>query len=262
MPKKPEPIACSESVIAELEGLASNTSNPRLAKRAAIVLECVKGTPGKEVAQLYGEREATVSKWKRRFQNFGVDGLANLPRGRSGGMYGLPFQERLQSTILGPPPDGEPYWTAKLLSATLEVPLYIVTRYLRKSNIRLLECRRNAKGETPPANPKERASIAPSEDSLSSPEEDRICPPGEDCIDNPCDGEARTNGSDTVIYEKHMCVDITSCGQLHDAADQTIDIHVLVRLMDGSKCIRESCYSLLDALPNLGDFDISFNDTS
>ena len=260
MPQKAKPIECSKSVIENLEDLASSTSNPRLAKRAAIVLECVKGTPGNEVARMFGEREATVSKWKHRFQNYGVSGLANLPRGKPAGMYGPPFQERLQKTILGPPPAGESYWTAKLLSAALDVPLYIVTRYLRKSNIHLLEYRRSVKGEVPTGNPGERVSnIADAPPEIN---EDESSPSREDGEEILADSKNTTSELDSSIFEKSMRVSITACGQAHDAANQTLDVQMIVRLMEGDNCIRESCCELPNVIPKLEYIDVKFDDTS
>ncbi len=135
------PISCSESEFSELQRLAGCTDNPRLATRADMVLECIRGTRIKDIADSLGERQATVIKWRDRFVEHGVEGLQNLPRGKAAGVFGEPFRERLRETVLSKPPDGHPYWTGALLAETLDVPLFAVWRYLSKDGIRLLDMR-------------------------------------------------------------------------------------------------------------------------
>ena len=123
--------------------MAQDQTNPRVAARAAMVLASLGDEQIKDIASRFEERPATVIKWRKRFAEMGIAGLQNLPRGKSGGMYGAPFQTQLRELLDQDPPDGASYWTGKLLAEALDVPLYIVTRYLHKEGIRLLDVRRS-----------------------------------------------------------------------------------------------------------------------
>ncbi len=51
-----------------------------LAARSHIILECAGGAPSKEVAVKLAVTPQTVSKWRRRFVERRLDGLADTPR--------------------------------------------------------------------------------------------------------------------------------------------------------------------------------------
>ena len=52
-------------------------SAQRLATRARIVLACAEGLDNKDVAARLGINTATVGKWRRRFLDLCLDGLAD-----------------------------------------------------------------------------------------------------------------------------------------------------------------------------------------
>src|SRR5215469_10736501 len=55
-------------------------STQRLATRARIVLACAEGLDNKDVAARLGINTATVGKWRGRFLDLRLDGLADEPR--------------------------------------------------------------------------------------------------------------------------------------------------------------------------------------
>ena len=56
------------------------SSSQALALRSRIVLECAEGVPNKEVAARLGVSQPTVGKWRSRFLELRLDGLADDPR--------------------------------------------------------------------------------------------------------------------------------------------------------------------------------------
>lgn len=143
MARKSAPMNCSESDLLELQRVAEQSKNKRLAERAQMVLACAEGKQIKEVAVQFEEKENTVIKWKRRYMQSGIAGLASLPRGNSKDVYGDDFKARLISTFNSPPPEGEQYWTGPLLAAQLDAPVAAVRRYLTKAGIHLNDQRLN-----------------------------------------------------------------------------------------------------------------------
>ena len=146
MARKSAPLHCSESEKAELQDLIQNAKQPRIAERATLVLEFIQGSTITEIAERHSAQPNTVIKWKRRYAEQGIEGLLNLPRGNTKDVYGKDFRKRLVELVHSSPPDGAEYWTGPLLAKALDVPLYAVHVYLRKSQIHLLDLRNKSEG--------------------------------------------------------------------------------------------------------------------
>ncbi len=217
-------IECSEGDLQELQALAQDQANPQIAARAAMVLASLGDEQIKDIASLYDWRPATVIKWRKRFAEMGIAGLRNLPRGKSGGMYGAPFQRQLQELLEQDPPGGASYWTGKLLAEALDVPLYVVSRYLRKEGIRLLDIRHKDIAK-PHAE-----EISPSEDSAA-----------EACRED-------LQGSDNSEQEANPERD-------------TCDIEVIVRVRNRDGVLIESSATVRDAMPDLSQFNTKTMDS-
>jgi DNA invertase Pin-like site-specific DNA recombinase len=78
-PKKP-----LEIIDADREKLRMISRRPKsaqaIAMRARIVLSCGQGMSNSEVARKLHITEPTVGKWRKRFIEFGMDGLLDEPR--------------------------------------------------------------------------------------------------------------------------------------------------------------------------------------
>lgn len=73
------------------------TTEQRMAQRARIVLEAAAGKRTKEVAALLQVRPATVSRWRTRFAQHRIAGLADAPRSGKPAKY----DETTERRILG-----------------------------------------------------------------------------------------------------------------------------------------------------------------
>ena len=138
MARHDPPLVLSSEDRQELERFISQNkeTNPRLAKRASIVLSCGSGKSVKDIAAELSECRESVIKWRRRYVQSGIAGLSNHPRGKSMEGYGEDLIVRLREAVLTEPPDGR-YWTAPMLAEHLGVPLRPVRRYLMKAGIHL-----------------------------------------------------------------------------------------------------------------------------
>lgn len=80
MTRRARPIELSDRVRKELEKL-SRSPNSRLSQRAKIVLESgVEGMSHQSVAEKLDTVEATVRRWRRRFESQGIQGLLDAAR--------------------------------------------------------------------------------------------------------------------------------------------------------------------------------------
>ena len=104
-----------------LEALTRATSVPAgLAARARIVLLAADGTPNYQIAQLVGVSRPTVNKWRDRFVELRMAGLADEVRL---GPARRIDQRAIVSKTLTPPPKrlGVTHWSSRLLATELGV---------------------------------------------------------------------------------------------------------------------------------------------
>ena len=116
----------------------ATTSEQRRVTRANIVLESAAGKTTQEIARNLKLRPATVSKWRIRFSQQRILGLADGPRGGSLQKYDETTERRILTALDNPPPEGYAKWSGKLLAKSLgDVSDDQVWRVLRKHGIHL-----------------------------------------------------------------------------------------------------------------------------
>jgi putative transposase len=70
------PLALSEDDVRELQSIANSRSMPHaLVQRAQIVLACDAGETNTAIAMRMGFTGMTVGKWRKRYREFGIQGL-------------------------------------------------------------------------------------------------------------------------------------------------------------------------------------------
>jgi transposase len=81
VPSPPYVICLSDADRAELESLSRRATAPhRMVLRARIVLLAAGNTPNCEIAQRLSACADTARKWRRRYCQKGLEGLADAPR--------------------------------------------------------------------------------------------------------------------------------------------------------------------------------------
>jgi len=114
------------------------TTEQRIAQRARMVLEAAAGRPTKEIASRSGLRPATVSKWRTRFAQTRLVGLADSPRSGKPAVYGEETERRVLAKLDEPSPKGYSSWTGSLVAQMLgDVSEAQVWRVLRRYGIHL-----------------------------------------------------------------------------------------------------------------------------
>ena len=114
------------------------TIEQRLALRAKIVLKAADGEGTNRIARELDVRPATVSKWRTRFAQHGLQGLHDAPRSGRRRKYDEGTERRILAALDRDVPGGETTWTARLISRELgDVTTHQVWRVLRKHKIHL-----------------------------------------------------------------------------------------------------------------------------
>ena len=120
-----------------LEEWSACEDDPGLARRATIVLRASAGETTAAIARQLGVSRPTVTLWRRRFADGGLDAIARIAEGR-GRRPSLP--PRTVQAILdvdrSPPPPGHTRWTVRAMAAYAGVSPDTVQRLWRDHGIR------------------------------------------------------------------------------------------------------------------------------
>ena len=98
----------------------SSMASAGVAARARVVLLAAAATPNHQIAEKVGMSRPTVNKWRSRYLERGLDGLADDPRP---GPRRIVDQRRIIADTLTPPPKslGVTHWSSRLLAGRLGV---------------------------------------------------------------------------------------------------------------------------------------------
>jgi putative transposase len=127
------PLALSENDVRELQGVANSRSLPHaLVQRAQIVLACVTGETNTTIAKRMGVTGMTVGKWRKRYREFGIEGLHDeLRSGRPRTYEDDKVAEVINRALQAKPSDGSTQWSARSLAAETGISKSTVHRWLK-----------------------------------------------------------------------------------------------------------------------------------
>jgi transposase len=116
----------------------SHSIEKRLGKRADIILLAATGKQSKDIASELDMRQATVSKWRNRFDKYRLAGLQDAARKGAPAKYHVKTEQRILKALNRKPPKGYASWDGTLLSKHLgDVSSQYIWRVLRKHGIHL-----------------------------------------------------------------------------------------------------------------------------
>jgi len=139
MPRKPTPIALSDAERTQLKHWAAQPkAEARFADRARIILWAEEGLSNKRIAERLGTRVARISKWRVRFDQERLAGLADDFRPGIVPKYDTQTRGRILRQLDVSPPEGYSTWSGPLLAKALgDVSTHQVWRELRGLGISL-----------------------------------------------------------------------------------------------------------------------------
>lgn len=114
------------------------TTPQRDVTRARIVLMAAEGRGTRSIAKEVGVRPRIVSNWRRRFADFGLEGLKETRRLGMKPIYSKVANKRILALLDKPPSEGYARWTGPPLAEALgDVDVQYVWRFLRGQKIDL-----------------------------------------------------------------------------------------------------------------------------
>lgn len=116
----------------------SHTTQQRIVLRSNIILMAADGLTTMEISKKLEVRPTTVSQWRNRFAQKGIEGLQDSYRSGKPKIYNEDTEFRILKKLDEEPPSGYSAWTGKLVSNALrDVSEHQVWRVLRKHGIHL-----------------------------------------------------------------------------------------------------------------------------
>lgn len=137
MPRAAKPLKVSPE---ELETLKSNLAraDEALAERIRIVMACAEESSNKEIAARFQVHERTVAKWKKAYQEKGINCLLSSRGGsRKAKHDGENLEEQITALLTGATDDSSKSWTIKALADETGASEYQISVILKKLNISL-----------------------------------------------------------------------------------------------------------------------------
>jgi transposase len=130
-------LELSDAQRAELEGWAQSRSLPAGdVFRARIVLALADGWTYREIERRLGASAPTVSKWKSRFEQDGMEGLQGRHRGSKPSRATPAVQARVIRRAQQKPSDGSTHWSCRKLAEELGLGKSTVQRILVQAKLR------------------------------------------------------------------------------------------------------------------------------
>jgi transposase len=142
MAAKAKKIELSDEDRAELERVVrAGTSERRLVERAQIVLGAAAGRSAKRIAEEVGCSLNTAKKWRSRFEEAGLEGLADRPRPGKPLVHDAAARARLIAKACTRPPETEPgqrreRWTYAELAAEVGMAPSHAHQILRAADVK------------------------------------------------------------------------------------------------------------------------------
>src|SRR3984893_18551313 len=92
-----------------------------VAQRMRIVLLLDEGGSYRDIEEKLGTPASTVSRWKRRYQQDGVLGLATIHPGQPPQKLTPQLRARVLERTRQAPPDGSTHWSLRKMAAVMKV---------------------------------------------------------------------------------------------------------------------------------------------
>lgn len=156
MARQARPIVLDAGERAALEAIACSPDSPqRDIVRARIVLLAASGLRNDQIREMLGVSKPVVVKWRRRFYDSRLDGLADKSgRGRKR-THDAEVRRRIAATASSEPPASVgAYWSVRTLAKELGVSASLVQSVLRAESVRPRQSRYWKRSEDPEFEPK------------------------------------------------------------------------------------------------------------
>src|ERR1700757_2299622 len=107
-----------------------------VAQRMRIVLSLDEGNSYREIEEKLGTPASTVSRWKQRYQQDGVLGLATIHPGQPPQKLTPELRARVLERTRQAPPDGSTHWSLRKMATVMKVNKNLIARIWKEADLK------------------------------------------------------------------------------------------------------------------------------
>ena len=120
----------------ELQGYLRKHNLPAsVAQRMRIVLLLGEGASYSEIRERLGAFPSTISRWKRRYEQDGVLGLATIHPGQPPQKLTPQLRAKVLEKTRQAPPDGSTHWSLRKMAAVMKVSKNLIARIWKEADL-------------------------------------------------------------------------------------------------------------------------------
>ena len=137
MPFTAEPLQLSEQQRADLNEIAQSRSLPAgFVFRAKLILMLAEGLPFAAIKERLQTTAPTISRWKQRFLEDGLEGLDTYHPGQPAVVLTPALRAKILAATRKKPKDGSTHWSCRKLAAAIHVSKDMVHRVWREAGLK------------------------------------------------------------------------------------------------------------------------------
>src|SRR6266516_1440261 len=132
----PYNLVLSPEERAELERMAhSRTLAAGLVQRARVILAIADGEPYAVLGARLEVSTTTLTRWRKRFEQYRLHGLADAPRSGRGDRITPALEAKILALTQQPPPKPATHWTTRTLAARLKLTHMTLQRVWKRAGL-------------------------------------------------------------------------------------------------------------------------------
>ena len=122
---------------AELHGYLRRHNLPAsVAQRMRIILQLADGASYSEIQEGLGVAATTISRWKKRYQEDGLAGLATVHPGQPPRLFTPELRAKILALVKEAPPDGSTHWSLRKAAKVLKVGKDLIRKAWKEVDLR------------------------------------------------------------------------------------------------------------------------------
>ncbi len=131
------PFSSTSDQRAELEGHLRRRNLPaRVARRMRIILLLADGASYSQIQRKLDTAATTISRWKTRYEEAGLEGLATFHPGQPPRLLSAELRAKILTKTKEDPPDGSTHWSLRKMAKVLKVGKDLVRQVWKEVDLR------------------------------------------------------------------------------------------------------------------------------
>ena len=130
-------ISLTATERAELQSYLRRHNLPAsVAQRMRIVLQLADGASYSEIQESLGVAATTIARWKKRYEEDGLAGLATVHPGQPPRLFTPELRAKILALVKEPPPDGSTHWSLRKAARVLKVGKDLIRKAWKEVDLR------------------------------------------------------------------------------------------------------------------------------